>query len=294
MSSLSSDLRVDFDLAGFRVRDQLLAMPVFTFANRHGWPITPVLLAALLSSAASAQQRGRPATDSALRSSGELIGLVLDAAGQPMAQVEVYIAGTDRVARSDTRGRWRFADPPAGPHVVVARRSGYVPYVREVVIGSQVNDTLSLLLRRFPTALSAIQVNARSLSAQADAASLAERLMQIRVGTGRLFTRDDILRMRPHSIAEMIFGVPGIAVTTGQTDIVVTSTRAGVGIMNVEGQACQLQFYWDNTPISNEGVRTLDPMTFRSVEVYPQAVLLTGLPMRHDKCGAIVINSLRR
>ena len=47
-------------------------------------------------------------------------------------------------------------------------------------------------------------------------------------------------------------------------------------------------------PIENEGVAALDPLTFRSVEVYPQTVLLTGLPMRPDRCGAIVINSLRR
>jgi hypothetical protein len=269
-------------------------MPVVTFAARYRFFLASAALAAVLSNAASAQQRGRPVADSAVRTPDELIGFVLDAAGQPMAQVEVYIAGTERVTRTDARGRWRFAKPPAGPHVVVARRTGYVPYVREVVIASQFNDTLSLLLRRFPTTLSTVQVNARALSAQADAATLAERLMQIRVGTGRLFTRDDILRMRPHSIAEMLFGIPGIAVTPGQTELVVTSTRAGVGIMNVEGQACQLQFFLDNTPISNEGVRTLDPMMFRSVEVYPQTVLLTGLAMRHDKCGAIVINTMGR
>jgi len=269
-------------------------MCAFEFPDWCRKVAVPLSLAALLSTGAGAQERGRAGADTVRRPPDELIGLVLDAAGQPMQQVEVYIAGTDRATRSDTRGHWRFLNPPAGPHVVVARRTGYVPYVREIVIGSQANDTLSLLLRRFPTALSTVQVNARSLSAQADAAMLAERLMQIRVGTGRLFTRDDILRMRPHSIAEMIFGVPGIAVTTGQTDIVVTSTRAGVGIMNVDGQPCQLQFFLDNTPISNEGVRSLDPMTFRSVEVYPQAVLLTGLPVRHDKCGAIVINTLGR
>jgi len=36
------------------------------------------------------------------------------------------------------------------------------------------------------------------------------------------------------------------------------------------------------------------PMIFRQVGVDPQAMVLTGLPMRPDKCGAIVINTLRR
>lgn len=64
--------------------------------------------------------------------------------------------------------------------------------------------------------------------------------------------------------------------------------------MNVEGQLCQLQFFLDNTAIDNESVAALDPLTFRSVEVYPQVVQLTGLAMRPDRCGAIVINSIRR
>jgi hypothetical protein len=233
-------------------------------------------------------------SDSLRRGADILIGMVVDAIGKPMPDIEVYIAGTDRSTRTDARGFWRFPNPPPGPRVVVARRTGYVPYVRELVVGSQGNDTLTLLLRRFPTRLSAVEVTARSTSAQADAAELAERLMQIRVGSGRLFTRDEILRMHPHSIAELIFGIPGIMVTRTQNEIVATTTRAGAGVMTVDGQPCQLQFYLDNTPISNEGVVILDPTTFRSVEVYPQAVVLTGLAMRHDRCGAIVINSMRR
>ena len=252
------------------------------------------VLGASLTSAAGAQERPRTTRDSLARQPDELVGTVVDAVGQAMAQVEVYLAGTDRSTRTDARGHWRFVNPPAGAHVVVARRTGYVPYVREVVIASRFNDTLSLLLRRFPTTLSTVEINARAASATSDAAVVAERLMQIRIGTGRLFTRDEILRMRPHSISEMLFGIPGITVTRSQDAITATSTRAGVGVMNVEGQQCQLQFYLDNTPIANEALPSLDPMMFRSVEVYPQTVILTGLPSRPDKCGAIVINSMRR
>ncbi len=228
------------------------------------------------------------------KSADVLVGTVIDVVGRPMSQIEVYIAGTDRTTRTDTRGLWRFPNPPAGPRVVVAREIGFVPYVREVLVGSGINDSVPLLLRRFPRTLSLVEVRARTAVATSDANTVAERLMQMRVGSGRLFTRDYILQMRPYSLAELLFGVPGVSVRRGQGEIVATSTRAGIGIMNVEGQQCQLQFYLDNTPIDNEGVATLDPLTFRSVEVYPQTVQLTGLSMRPDRCGAIVINSLRR
>ena len=245
-------------------------------------------------SVAASQDRSRAAIDSLRRDTDALIGTVVDVVGRPMDGVEVYIAGTDRTTRTDSRGLFRFASPPPGARVVVARQIGYVPYVREVIVSSRGGDTLSLLLRRFPRTLSAIEVNARTAAAASNASILAERLMQLRVGSGRLFTRDEILRMRPYSIAELIQGIPGVNVTRNQTEIIATSSRSGVGVLNVEGQACQLQFFLDNTPISNNGVPSLDPMMFRSVEVYPQALILTGLSMHPDKCGAIVINTVRR
>ena len=221
----------------------------------------------------------------------QLTGWVVDVVGKPMAGAEVYIAGTERSSvRTDERGQWRIADPPPGPRVVVARQIGYMPVMRELEIGNGLNDTLTLLLRRYPQKLSTVEVRARSAEAATYADIAAERLMQLRVGSGRLFTRDQILRTRPYSIAELITGVPGIVVTRGQSDIVVTTSRAGVGVMNREGMKCQLQFYYNSTPIDNETVATLDPLSFRSVEVYPQALVLSGLPSRPDRCGAVVIN----
>ena len=253
-----------------------------------------VLLIAAFGSRAYAQRGSRAPIAIATQPIDELIGSVVDVVGRPMPRIEVYIAGTDRTTRTDARGIWRFPNPPVGPRVVVAREIGFVPYVREVMIGSSLNDTLPLLLRRFPRTLSLVEVRARTSTATADANIVAERLMQMRVGSGRLLTRDQILQMRPYSLAELLYGIPGMNVKATQGAIAVTSSRAGVGIMNVDGQQCQMQFYLDNTPIENEGVAALDPLTFRSVEVYPQTVLLTGLPMRPDRCGAIVINSLRR
>jgi hypothetical protein len=56
------------------------------------------------------------------RSRDELVGWVLDAAGKPMGDAEVLIAGTSYTTRSNAKGFWRFADPPTGPHVVLAVR----------------------------------------------------------------------------------------------------------------------------------------------------------------------------
>lgn len=229
---------------------------------------------------------GRETTD-------DLIGVVIDAGGKPMPDIEVYVARTTHSVRTDARGVWRVLDPPPGAHVVVARAIGYVPYVREVLIGSAANDTISLLLRRYPRTLSTVEVTARSNRVQANAAVVAERLTQLKVGAGRLYTREEILDRRPYSLAELIQGIPGVIVRRGQGEIVATTTRSSGGVALADGQPCQLQFYVNDTPLENDGAASIDPLSVRSVEVYPQTVLLPGLATRPGRCGAIVVNLLR-
>lgn len=266
------------------------------FVHRHQLAVLVLVSLALLSPSRSllAQGRTRDAVSAAREPVDAIVGSVVDVIGKPMRGIEVYLARTDRVVRTDERGVFRFESPPVGAHVIVARSIGYVPYVRELIIGSGANDTIALLLRRYPRTLTAVQVTARSKATAADAEVVAERLMQMRVSAGRLYTRAQILEQRPYSLAELIQGVPGVLVMRGRGEIIATTARAGVGTMNTSGEPCQLQFFINGTPIDNEGAASLDPLNFRSVEVYPQSILLPGLPMRADKCGAIVINMMRQ
>lgn len=240
------------------------------------------------------------------RRPADVVGWVVDAIGKPMEQVEVLIAGTPRIVRTDARGFWRFSDPPNGPHVVVARQLGYVPYVREIIVGRATNDTVTLLLRRYPTTLSRVEITARTNAAVASATVQGERLIQMRVGAGRLFTRDYILEMKPYSVAELVQGVPGVSVQRlrgngAEGEVVATISRNRGGANGSQGvgtdglsNACPMQFFLDTTPIEGDQVGRIDPLTFRSVEVYPMNVVLPGLPQRGDRCGAIVINTMRR
>jgi hypothetical protein len=270
------------------------------------WLVCGALLLAPVPEALSAQSSAASSGRSQQRGGPELVGWVVDAAGKPMADAEVLLAGAKQTTRTDARGFWRFEDPPTGPNVVLARGIGYVPYSKELVIGRAQNDTITLLLRRFPRTLSAVEITARTNSATASAMVQAERMIQMRVGTGRLYTRDYILEMRPYSIAELIQGVPGMTVQRlreqgNEGTIVAFISRNRGGASAVQGERsdgsngqCPMQFFLDTTPIEGDQVGRLDPTTFRSVEVYPMNVLIPGLPQRGDRCGAIVINSLRR
>jgi hypothetical protein len=264
--------------------------------------LTALLLAPHL---LNAQETAAPPRGSIQRAGPEIVGWVVDAVGKPMGDAEVIIAGTTRSARSDARGFWRIADPPSGPHVVLAREIGYVPYSREVIVG-RTNDTLTLLLRRYPRTLSTVEVTAKANAASASAMAQGERLIQMRVGAGRLYTRDYILETRPYSIAELVQGIPGVTVQRlrgngSEGEVVATLSRNRGGASGSQGigtdglsNACPMQFFLDTSPIEGDQVGRLDPTMFRSVEVYPMNVVIPGLPQRGDRCGAIVINSFRR
>lgn len=257
--------------------------------------VIPAMLRAQAPAAAPREQAG-----------DEIVGWVVDAAGKPMMDAEVLIAGTAYTTRSDVRGFWRITNPPTGPHVVLARQIGYVPYQREVIVGRTMRDTLSLLLRRYPRTLSTVEVTARENSATATAVAQGQRLIQMRVGAGRLYTREYILETRPYSVAELIQGVPGLTIqrlrgngTDGEVVATISRNRGGAsGTQGVGNDGfsnpCPVQFFLDTSPIEGDQVGRLDPATFRSVEVYPMNVVIPGLPQRGDRCGAIVINSFRR
>jgi hypothetical protein len=269
---------------------------VASHARRAGAVMALFIIPSMLRSQAAPREQERD----------EIVGWVVDAAGKPMMDAEVLIAGTSYSTRSDVRGFWRIANPPTGPHVVLARQIGYVPYQREVIVGRTMRDTLSLLLRRYPRTLSTVEVTARENSATATAVAQGQRLIQMRVGAGRLYTREYILETRPYSVAELIQGVPGLSIqrlrgngTDGEVVATISRNRGGAsGTQGVGNDGfsnpCPVQFFLDTSPIEGDQVGRLDPATFRSVEVYPMNVVIPGLPQRGDRCGAIVINSFRR
>ena len=259
-----------------------------------------VLSLALLSaigSTGAAQDPGRsvritaPVADT-LRARGAIIvGAVIDPLGRPLANVDIQLVGTNFRTRSDERGEWRFDEPPDGARVLLARLVGYVPVSLPVRFSDNARDTLPLVMRRVPATLSTVEIRARSDALDRDAALMAERLMQLRVYTGHLFTRDEILRLRPYSAADLIRSVVSINVQERQGQVTATTKRSGIGAMGIKNQPCQLQFYLNGFAIDADDVGTLNPLQFQSVEVHPQSTILSGLPTFKERCGAVVIST---
>jgi hypothetical protein len=92
------------------------------------------LAAGLLATSAVAQQTGR------------VVGRVQSGDGAPVAEVQVYLRGTEIGVLTRSDGRFTLANVPAGTHTIRAERIGYSTVEREVTIsaGGEVEANFTL------------------------------------------------------------------------------------------------------------------------------------------------------
>ncbi|MDX1566528.1 MAG: SusC/RagA family TonB-linked outer membrane protein [Longimicrobiales bacterium] len=67
---------------------------------------------------------------------GTVTGRVTDQAGQPVASVQVYVAGLDLGVLTQQNGRFLLQNVPAGTHTVTAERIGFQTATAEVTVGA--------------------------------------------------------------------------------------------------------------------------------------------------------------
>src|SRR5207237_6373485 len=82
----------------------------------------------------------------AVAGGGTLSGRGVDRDGHAVAGATVVVVELHRVALTQTDGRFRFADLPAGSYTVTVRRLGFAPLARQVAVSGP--TTLDLILER--------------------------------------------------------------------------------------------------------------------------------------------------
>ena len=94
-------------------------------------------LAAALPAAAAAQADLHPAPaaeSAAARAEPPVVGVVRDTAGAPLPNVQVVVAGLNRVATTDDQGRFEFRGLPAGRYHLDAILIGYARADTDLVV----------------------------------------------------------------------------------------------------------------------------------------------------------------
>mgnify|MGYP002780451987 CR=1 FL=1 len=97
----------------------------------------------------------------AAQPAGSVSGRVTDqATGQPLAGVQVFLAGTTRGALTDAQGRYTLAGVPAGPQTLRATRVGYAQGSQSVTVSAGSSVTADFALRASTVELGALVVTA--------------------------------------------------------------------------------------------------------------------------------------
>lgn len=210
-------------------------------------------------------------------SSATLVGRVLDATDSGgVANAGIHIGGTELVARTDGRGRFRLSGIPPGRRQVEARFFTYSPAKDTVVFVA--GDSLShdIYLQRLPKLLTELVVHGRAYRVPHGFEAVYARGAR---GWGTFITREQIDSVGPKDVKTMFEDIKGVVV--GQ-DGVFFNRCLGNPVFGAEYAEVWLDgqrvtnFETSQDPkdphMMNSFLETLPPSEIQAIEVYTSSV----------------------
>jgi len=257
--------------------------------NRRATRFALLAALALLATASpfAAQSRGG--------ASAVILGTVSDSGLRAIAGADVSFAGSTVHVASDSFGRFRVVNVPAGHYTLVVRGIGYRTATELVDVSD--HDTLRLAVTLEPIAreIEGMKVTERTLSPK-----LQEFEMRRKGGFGTFITRAEIEAARPLATYEMLRKstsvgiVPSVSIVPGGSGLIAVSTR---------GKSCAMSVFVDGLPFRSGAespkmppdVTSLPPPSeIAGIEIYSGAAsipvwLFRNLYDAKSGCGAILI-----
>lgn len=201
--------------------------------------------------------------------------------GLPLAGAQVSVREMNVRATTDASGRASLTGLPAGSRALVVRYLGYAPEEVVVTLTPDRVASVALSLRVQPIALAAVAVRAQRSRLQ-DTGFFQRRSG----GFGTFVTREDIERMRPRFLSDVLRRVAGISL---QSSAYGGTSRASMRGNKVLG-GCPIQYYVDGTMTGFFNIDEVQPQDVEGLEIYRGAATI---PPAYNKgsamCGVIVI-----
>jgi hypothetical protein len=233
-----------------------------------------------------------PRTVDAPRATGVIDGAVTDTSLRPVSFAEVTILRTEIKLQTNSQGRFRFLDVPAGQYLLIVRRIGYRPVSSIVQVG--VRDTLRLAF----TLESAVQ-SLETVTVVEERRSL--RMLDFearrRQGWGYFITGEQIEKRNLPVAADYLRLAPTISLAptpnaSGNPDLVAISKREGGSIYGDGAGACAMQIVVDGVPMPPRFPLELlpTPKEIAGIEVYDGPATVPAQFSGMDRrCGMVLV-----
>jgi hypothetical protein len=196
----------------------------------------------------------------------------------------VELAGTDLVTTTDAKGEFTMRNLPSGSHILVARHMGYAADAVAVDLSSRQPKTVNITLPKFVNIMDPVVVTARRTAAL-DRVGFSRRKKS---GSGYFVDADQIARMRPNQLTDILRTVPGLRIGYGPQGETVESSRGATSLMG--GRCVQYvvdEFRWQSMEPGDIN-RFVSGREVVAVEVYQG----TGVPPQYagmGNCTTIVL-----
>lgn len=234
----------------------------------------------------------RPAAQLTPRATGVIDGLVTDTALRPVPFAEVVVVRTDIKLQTNSLGKFRFIDVPAGDYLLIVRRLGYRPVSSIIRVGERDTLRLAFELEKAIQSLDAVTVVEERRSMR-----MLEFEQRRKQGWGYFITGEQIEKRNLPVAADYLRLAPSVQLAptpdpTGIPRLIALSKREGGSILGEASGACAMQVVLDGVPMTRAFPLELlpTPKDIAGIEVYDGAATV---PLQFSgpdrRCGMILI-----
>ncbi len=153
----------------------------------------------------------------------------------------VELVGTNIVAMTNEKGQFTMRNLPSGSHVLLARHLGFGAETVPVDLTSREAKQVTVKLPKFVATIEPVVVTAKR-AASLDKVGFTQRQ---KAGMGYYLGPEQIERLNPNYLTDILRTVPGLQVSYGPQGEEVTSSR---GVTSLSGAPPCVQYYVDDSP----------------------------------------------
>jgi hypothetical protein len=206
-------------------------------------------------------------------------GTILDERGRPVHNARIAVAGRERLASSDTIGRFRLTSVPSGTMTIEARAIGHAPEHRTLTLDPDADTTLHITLTTMRRVLDTIRVSAQTLFDR-DTRGFQRRR---RMGFGTFYDADYISRRHAVQLTQILQMTPSVEVYSVGFDRRVLM-RAAAGY-------CRPAIFIDNIRMPEDWDIDIlaRPEELVGIEVYRPGLAPVEFSAPASSCGSIVL-----